>query len=263
MNIKILATEKFENKLNQLDKTPKGIIVDVLNKIKVLDANGVANYLGLNFVFGQIQFFKVGILRIFINFTNDSRNIPVLVFLDLTLDVAPVSNNRNPRFNNLINPRFNNLINPRFNNLINPRFNNLINPRFNNLINPRFNNLINPRFNNLINPRFNNLINPRFNNLINPRFNNLINPRFNANFIGYYNYDLNCTPYEFVIFENSQNSLLFFDFSAEQTKFAIKHSQNGYMIFDINNEWIGHLESDSQNGYNYFDLNSEWVGFLK
>ncbi len=261
--MKILATEQFENKLKSQDEFYKKAFYQVLNSIKNLDAKSVAGYLSIHFVLGSVQFYKIGNLRLFLNFTQDEHKNTVLVFLDLTLSIAPINTNRNPRFNNLINPRFNNLINPRFNNLINPRFNNLINPRFNNLINPRFNNLINPRFNNLINPRFNNLINPRFNNLINPRFNNLINPRFNPNFVGFYCYDLNSTPYEFVIPESNQHMLLFFDFSGEQTNYAIKHSQNGYVVFNLDGEWIGHLESDSRDGFNYFDLNNEWIGFIK
>ena len=196
--MKILATKKFEDKLNAMGQPYKDAFSYLLQSLKDFTPQQAANHLGVQLV-RSIQFYKLGTLRTFLNFTNDINNELVLVFLDLTQNIAPINNIRNPRYNNLINPRYN----------------------------------------------------------------NLINPRYNSNFSGFYYYDLNGTPFEFVIQESNQNSLIFYDFSGEQTKYAIKHGQNGYVVFDLNNEWVGHLESDSRTGFNYFDLNNEWIGFLK
>ena len=199
MKIQILATPHFEQKLSSLSQTYRDAFSRVLINIKNLNSKETANYLGVYLTYNSIQFYKLGSLRIFLNFTKDKEKNDTLLFVDLTLDVAPLSSNRNPRINGSINPRIN----------------------------------------------------------------GNINPRFNTGFDGFYFYDLNSTAFEFVIPENNQEMLLFFDFSGEQTKYAIKHLQNGYVIFDLNGEWVGHLESDSENGFNYFNLDNEWVGFLK
>ena len=103
---------------------------------------------------------------------------------------------------------------------------------------------------------------PRFNSTINPRFNSVINPRFNPQFSGFYYYDLDLIPLEFIIPIQNNDILLFFDFSNTFLKFGIKHNNNGYVIFDLDNNWIGHIESNKKNGFNYFDLENNWIGLI-
>jgi len=261
--MKILATKKFEDKLAVLDENYKKAFFDFLASLKQRDESKIIELLshgGLKL--DKLYVYKIGDLRLFYNFTKDNEDNLVLLFVDLTNTVAPLNSSRDPRFNSTINPRFNSVINPSFNSTINPRFNSLINPSFNSTINPRFNSLINPSFNSTINPRFNSVINPSFNSTINPRFNSVINPRFNPQFSGFYYYDLDLIPLEFIIPIQNNDILLFFDFSNTFLKFGIKHNNNGYVIFDLDNNWIGHIESNKKNGFNYFDLENNWIGLI-
>ncbi len=236
--MKILVTKKVEDKLSRLEERYKASFNKFVNLIKGFDDQQLIDYLNSTTKvvssgakIGEMRVYKIGDLRIFLSFTSDREGNRVLLLIDLVLRAALSSYSRDPRYNTQINPRYNTQINP--------------------------------RYNTQINPRYNTQINPRYNTQINPRYNTQINPRYNANFKGYYYYDINSVPLEFIISTNNNNILLFFDFNSEFIRYGIKHNNNGYVIFDVDNDWIGHIESDSQNGFNYFNLENKWIGFIK
>jgi len=227
--MQILAMKKFEDKLNALGPSYKDNVIKFFSSVKKMSEDDLSrNFLGFNKL-NKIFVYKIGALRLFYNFIKNNGKL-ILIFLDLTFDIAPLNQSRNPNYNSLINPNYNSQINPNYNSLINPNYNSQINPNYNSLINPNYNSQINPRYNSL--------------------------------FSGYYFYDLEINALEFTIPANG-DVLLFFNFSGEFKRYGIKHSQDGYVIFDISNRWAGHLESDGGNGFNYFDINNRWTGFLK
>ena len=112
--MKVLATKKFEEKLNALDVVYNSAVRQFLEKINEEGLNDLAEG-----KINEILVYKIDTLRLFYYFTKDLNGEKIIMFLDLTQEAAPLNNPRNPRMNSTINPRMNSTINPR----MNPSFN--------------------------------------------------------------------------------------------------------------------------------------------
>jgi mRNA-degrading endonuclease RelE of RelBE toxin-antitoxin system len=239
------------NKLNQFISSIQKGDKSILKNSQLYDRN--------------IYVYKIDGVRVFYSLQKDNTGNEVVVLLDFVhrnnLTKRIVTNN--PKLNSTLNPKLNSVINPKMNSHINPKLNSRINPKLNSAINPKLNSSINPKLNSSINPKLNSSINPKLNSSINPKLSSQINPLVNPSFDGYYIYDLELNPIEYIIPANDEVNLIFND-KSDCVKFAVKHDEDGWAIFSFsNNDWLEHLESDGQTGYNLFNLNNEWIGFVK
>ena len=266
--MKILNSNKFNEKVKQLDEFSKSEILEVLERLTKSDEQEL-RALGSKELEGGVFVLKVGDYRIFYTLdTDQSGKNTVMILLDiiLTRDRATdiqYHGKKDPIWNHDINPIWNQDINPTWNQNINPIWNQDINPTWNQNINPIWNQDINPIWNQNINPTWNQNINPTWNHSINPKFNPRINPNINPTFSPQILYDLDGNRKEFIIVVTDE-IIQFFSFDLKNIKFGVKHSESGYSLFDAEgNTYLGHLESDGQTGYNWFDTNNNWIGYVK
>lgn len=260
--MKILSSDKFNHKVSQLDARIKKTILDFIMSLQEMNSNDLLR-LSKKYIERNVYVYRLGDYRIFFTIDKEVSGEDVVILVDLIHKGynPQIIYARHPRFNGSINPHINGSINPRINGSINPLINGSINPLINGSINPLINGSINPLINGSINPRINGSINPAINGSINPLINGSINPNINPSFDGYYLYDLDLAPQEFII-EANINILLFYNFELKNIKFGVKHSNAGFVVFNTQNNWVGHIESNGSKGFNSFDLQNHWTGIV-
>ncbi len=113
--MKYLFTQKFQERIQTLSSADKAVITSFVHSLKNLADQDLLNTLAPNVRENDISNYKLGSFIIFFNFTRDAQKELVLVFLDLTQEVARLNNRRNPNYNHDIHPTYNHNINPRYN----------------------------------------------------------------------------------------------------------------------------------------------------
>jgi mRNA-degrading endonuclease RelE of RelBE toxin-antitoxin system len=249
--MKILATNNFNNKLNQF--TELSVKNKLLSLIEQIESSGnISHFVGdSQLSVDNVYVYKIQDYRLFYTVENDD-----IIFVDIIKKES-----QKIRISSK-NPKTNSSINPKYNTSINPKYNSSINPKYNSSINPKYNSSINPKYNSSINPKYNSSINPKYNASINPKRNTSINPKMNPSFNGLYLFDLDGNSDYFIVNAN-ENVILIYDNNNEIQSFGVKRS-NGFSVYDFNNQqYQSFLTSDGQDGYNQFDLNGLWIGYAK
>ena len=262
--MKILSSNKFNEKIKQLNDDSKARISQLLDKLGSCDKEALIS-MGSSELSSGVYVLRVGDYRIFYTLdTDESGKQTVLILIDiitrepaydaLLSRTAILKSNNDPKRNHSLNPIWNLSVNPTWNQSINPTWNQSINPTWNQSINPTWNQSINPTWNH----RPKSHMEPEHKSRLNPKINPNINPLFSPKVL----YDLDGNRKEFLV-SVTDHFIQLFTFDLNNTKFGVEHPKNGYVVFEVvHHEYIGHLESNGADGYNYFDTNSNWIGFV-